>query len=59
MKKLGIIGIFRILSGIAIIGLGFYMKTWIGFIGLLPIFTAFTNKCSTCGENKNNFCNKY
>ncbi len=58
MKKLGLIGIFRILSGITIIGLGFYMKTWVGIIGLLPIFTALTNKCSSCGGNKNNFCDK-
>lgn len=39
-------------------GLGFYMKTWIGIIGLLPIFTALTNKCTACGGNKDNYCNK-
>ncbi len=52
MKRLGLIGFFRILIGLIIIGLGVYLKNWIGFLGILPIFTAFSGRCDACGGNK-------
>ena len=35
----------RILVGLAIIGVGIYMKSWWGLVGLVPLVTAFFGFC--------------
>ena len=38
--------VIRAVAGVAIIlAGGFYFKTWLGLLGLIPIFTAFTGFC--------------
>ena len=49
--------IVRIVVGLAILGAGWYFKSWFGLIGLLPILTAIVRFCpaylpfgiNTCG----------
>ena len=31
--------ILRLIAGIAILGAGFYFKSWLGLIGIVPILT--------------------
>jgi hypothetical protein len=35
----------RILAGIAILGAGFYFKSWLGLIGIVPILTGIFRFC--------------
>ena len=35
----------RVIAGIAILGLGAYFGSWLGLIGLMPIFTGSTGWC--------------
>jgi hypothetical protein len=52
--------IFRLLAGLAIIGVGVYYRSWWGLIGLVPVFTALVRFCpaylpfglSTCRPSK-------
>ncbi len=37
--------IFRIVVGLAAIGLGIYFESWWGAIGVVPLFTAFMRWC--------------
>jgi hypothetical protein len=56
----GIDRILRYVAGIAILGAGFYFKSWWGLIGLVPILTATIRFCpaylplgmSTCSKEK-------
>ncbi|AOS44142.1 hypothetical protein Verru16b_01203 [Lacunisphaera limnophila] len=41
----GIDRILRILAGIAILGAGFYFKSWLGLIGIVPILTGIFRFC--------------
>jgi hypothetical protein len=51
---------FRILAGLAILGAGYYYKSWFGLIGLVPLLTATFSFCpaylpfglSTCSRPK-------
>jgi hypothetical protein len=51
--------LIRILLGFVIIALGIYFETWWGFVGVVPLVTAFTGFCpvyrlfgvSTCKTN--------
>ena len=51
--------IVRILAGLAILGAGYYFKSWWGLIGLVPLLTATFGFCpayvpfglSTCPKN--------
>jgi hypothetical protein len=50
--------IVRLILGCAILGAGYYYKSWFGLIGLLPILTAVVRFCpaylpfgfNTCGS---------
>ncbi len=50
----------RYLTGLAILGAGFYFKSWWGLVGLVPILTATFRFCpaylpfglSTCSKDK-------
>jgi hypothetical protein len=52
--------IFRLLAGLAIIGVGIYYRSWWGLIGLVPVLTALVRFCpaylpfglSTCRPSK-------
>jgi len=54
----GIDRILRILAGIAILGAGYYFKSWWGLIGIIPLLTAMFRFCpaylpiglSTCAK---------
>jgi hypothetical protein len=35
----------RIIIGLAIIGLGIYLKSWWGVIGIIPLVTGLINYC--------------
>ena len=35
----------RIVAGVVIIGLGIYLKSWWGLIGIVPLATALVNFC--------------
>ena len=35
----------RIALSLLVIGLGIYFKNWVGVLGLLTLYTAFTGKC--------------
>lgn len=35
----------RLLAGAAILGAGFYFKSWWGLVGLVPLFTALVRFC--------------
>ncbi|MCB0213402.1 MAG: DUF2892 domain-containing protein [Anaerolineae bacterium] len=37
--------IVRILLGLVIIALGFYFNSWLGAIGIIPLFTATVSWC--------------
>ncbi len=37
--------IARIIAGVVILALGFWFKSWLGLIGIVPIFTAVTGWC--------------
>jgi hypothetical protein len=41
----GIDRILRILAGIAILGAGYYFKSWWGLIGIIPLLTAVFRFC--------------
>ena len=41
----GLDRIVRIIAGLAILGAGFYYKSWWGLIGLAPLTTAFIRFC--------------
>jgi hypothetical protein len=50
MKKCNInpiIKYIRIVLSLVVIGLGIYYKTWLGAVGLITLYTAFTGKCMT------------
>lgn len=55
----GIDRILRILAGIAILGAGYYFKSWWGLIGIIPLLTAVFRFCpaylpiglNTCGKS--------
>jgi hypothetical protein len=52
-----ILKIIRIILSLAVIGMGIYYKNWVGALGLLTLFTAFTGKCGSSiriGRKKNN-----
>jgi len=36
----------RIALSLVVIGLGIYYQNWLGILGLLTLYTAFTGKCS-------------
>jgi hypothetical protein len=53
--------IVRLAAGILIVGFfSFYLSSWWGLIGIIPIFTVFTSRClfyplfgiNTCGKNE-------
>jgi len=54
----GIDRILRILAGLAILGAGYYFKSWWGLIGIIPLLTAVFRFCpaylpiglSTCAK---------
>ncbi len=37
--------ILRIVAGLAILGAGYYFKSWWGLVGLVPILTALVRFC--------------
>ena len=37
--------VVRIIAGLAILGAGYYFKTWWGLVGLVPILTALVRFC--------------
>ena len=37
--------IIRVIAGLAILGAGYYFKSWFGLIGILPILTASFGYC--------------
>jgi hypothetical protein len=41
----GLDRIVRILAGLAILGAGFYFKSWFGLIGIVPILTGTFRFC--------------
>jgi len=53
----GLDRIVRIIAGLALLGAGFYFKTWWGLVGVVPILTATFRFCpaylpfglNTCG----------
>lgn len=53
--------VIRALIGGAVLGAGYYFKTWWGLVGLVPLLTAFVAFCpayvpfglNTCGVKKN------
>ena len=57
----GIDRIIRIIAGLAILGAGYYFKSWWGLVGVVPLLTAFVGFCpayvpfglSTCGVKSN------
>lgn len=52
--------VLRVVVGCAVLGAGYYFKTWWGLVGLLPLLTAFVAFCpayvpfglNTCGVKK-------
>lgn len=58
----GIDRILRILAGLAILGAGYYFKSWWGLIGIVPILTGTFRFCpaylpfglSTCAKPETN-----
>jgi len=51
----------RLTAGLALLGVGYYLKSWWGLVGLIPILTAVFRFCpayvplglSTCSSKKN------
>jgi hypothetical protein len=51
----------RLTAGLALLGVGYYLKSWWGLVGLVPILTAVFRFCpayvplglSTCSSKKN------
>jgi len=41
----GLDRIIRILAGLALLGAGYYFKSWLGLVGLLPILTGVFRFC--------------
>ncbi|MCK4766586.1 MAG: DUF2892 domain-containing protein [Candidatus Aminicenantes bacterium] len=41
-----IIKYIRILLSLALIGLGFYYKSWLGAVGVITLISAFTGECA-------------
>lgn len=49
--------VLRAIAGLALLGAGYYFKTWWGLVGLVPLLTAFVGYCpayvpfglNTCG----------
>jgi hypothetical protein len=41
----GLDRIIRLMAGLAILGAGFYFKSWLGLIGIVPILTAIFRFC--------------
>ncbi len=41
----GLDRLFRLVAGFAILGAGYYFKSWFGLIGLVPILTAVFRFC--------------
>lgn len=37
--------ILRIIIGLAVIGFGFYSQSWLGAIGIVPLFTGLVRWC--------------
>ncbi len=58
----GIDRILRIIAGLAILGAGYYFKSWWGLIGIVPLLTALFRFCpaylplgvNTCPRAENN-----
>lgn len=58
----GIDRFLRIINGLALLGAGFYFKSWWGLLGLAPLLTAILRFCplywplrlSTCGRGNQN-----
>ncbi len=58
----GIDRILRIIAGLAILGAGYYFKSWWGLIGIVPLLTAIFRFCpaylpfglNTCPHAENN-----
>ena len=44
-KKDTILKYIRILLSLIVIGLGIYYRNWLGALGLLTLYTAFTGRC--------------
>jgi len=45
-KKIGSVDkIIRIILGVAIIAYGIYNQSWLGLVGIVPLFTAFISWC--------------
>ncbi len=52
--------IIRVIAGLAILGAGYYFKSWWGLVGLVPIFTGLFRFCpaylpfgiSTCARTE-------
>ena len=46
MKNIGSIDkILRIITGLAIMGAGYYFKNWWGVVGIIPVITALLGWC--------------
>jgi Protein of unknown function (DUF2892) len=41
----GLDRLLRLIAGLAILGAGFYFKSWLGLIGIVPILTAVFRFC--------------
>lgn len=61
MKNIGNIDrLLRLIVGAAVLGAGFYFKTWWGLVGLVPVLTALIRVCpaysifgiNTCGAKR-------
>ncbi|TAL69127.1 MAG: DUF2892 domain-containing protein [Bacteroidetes bacterium] len=50
--------LIRILLGISMIATGIILKSWIGYIGIIPIFTAVIGFCPLYPIAKVNTCKR-
>ena len=50
--------LFRILLGISLIATGLILKSWIGYLGIIPIFTAVLGFCPLYPIAKFNTCKR-
>lgn len=50
--------IVRILIGIAALGAGYYFQSWLGLIGLVPLFTGLVGWCALYPMLGINTCKK-
>ncbi|HLP45324.1 MAG TPA: DUF2892 domain-containing protein [Candidatus Kapabacteria bacterium] len=46
-KKNNILKYIRIVLSLVVIGLGIYYRNWVGALGLLTLYTAFTGRCGS------------